>query len=113
MRWERLLNDHTTLIYNATIQIIIILIDDIQNVSKKCHKFYQKLLNKNGDRLKFDRRRLRAKKAVALVLLTGNVFQTVTDLKKLLAILLVRQKGFNREGPDERVEIGEGIHIVK
>ena len=33
--------------------------------------------------------------------------------KKLLTILLVRQKGFNRKGPVERVEIEEGFRIVK
>ena len=39
---------------------------------------------------------------VALVMVTRNVFQTLIDLKKkLLAILFVRQKGFNREGPVE------------
>ena len=47
-------------------------------------------------------------------MVTGNVFQTLMNLKKkLLAILLVRQKGFNREGPVERVEIEEGFRIVK
>ena len=33
--------------------------------------------------------------------------------KKLLAILFVRQKGFIREGPVERVEIEEDLRIVK
>ena len=43
--------------------------------------------------------RLKAKREVALVMVTGNAFQTLIDLKKkLLAILFVRQKGFNREG---------------
>ena len=47
-------------------------------------------------------------------MVTGNVFQTLMDLKnKLLAILLVRQRGFNRQGPDERVEIEEDVRIVK
>ena len=47
-------------------------------------------------------------------MVTGNVFQILIDLKKkLLEILLVRQKGFNREGPVERVEIAEGFRIVK
>ena len=44
----------------------------------------------------------------------GNVFQILIDLKKkLLAIPLVQQKGFNREGPIERVEIEEGFRILK
>ena len=39
-------------------------------------------------------------------MVAGNAFQILMNLKKtLLAILFVRQKGFNREGPDERVEI--------
>ena len=43
---------------------------------------------------------------VALVMVTGNVFQTLIDLKKkLLAILLVPQKGFNSVGPVERVQL--------
>ena len=43
-----------------------------------------------------------------------DVFQTLIDLKKkLLAILFVRQKGFNRERRVERVEIYEGVRIVK
>ena len=47
-------------------------------------------------------------------MVTGNVFQTLMDLKKnLLTILLVRQKGFNRQGADERVEIEEDVRIVK
>ena len=47
-------------------------------------------------------------------MVTGNVFQTLTDLKKkLLAILLVRQKGFNRQGRDVRVEIEEDVRTVK
>ena len=32
--------------------------------------------------------------------------------KKLLAILLMRQKGSNRQGTDERVDIEEDIRIV-
>ena len=51
---------------------------------------------------------MKAKREVALVMVTGNAFQILIDLKKkLLAILFVRQKGFNREGPVERVEIEE------
>ena len=47
-------------------------------------------------------------------MVTGNVFQTLIDLKKkLLTILLVRRKGFNREGPLDRVEIEENFRIVK
>ena len=47
-------------------------------------------------------------------MVTGNVFQTLMDLKKkLLAILLVRQKGFNRQGTEERVEIEEDVRIIK
>ena len=47
-------------------------------------------------------------------MVTGNVFQTLMNLKKkLLAILVVRQRGFNRQGPDERVEIEEDVRIVK
>ena len=57
---------------------------------------------------------MKAKRDVALVMITGNTFQIWIDLeKKLLAILLVRQKGFNREGPVERVEIEEGFRKVK
>ena len=49
-----------------------------------------------------------------MVIITGYVFQTLTDLKKkLMAILLVWQKGFNREGAVERVEIEEEVRIVK
>ena len=65
-------------------------------------------------KVKLDGRRLKAKREVALVMVTGNVFQILIDLrKKLLAILLVRQKGFNREGPVKRVEIEEGFSVVK
>ena len=47
-------------------------------------------------------------------MVTDNVFQTLIDLKKkLLAILFVRQQGFNREQPVERVEIVEDFCIVK
>ena len=47
-------------------------------------------------------------------MVTDNVFQIMIDLKKkLLAVLLVRQKGFNREEPVERVDIEEGFRIVK
>ena len=47
-------------------------------------------------------------------MVTGNVFQILIDLKKkLLVILFVRQKGFNREGPVERVKIEENFRIVK
>ena len=47
-------------------------------------------------------------------MVTGNVFQILIDLtKKLLAILLVRQQGFNREGPVQRVEIEEDFPLVK
>ena len=47
-------------------------------------------------------------------MVTGNAFQILIDLKKkFLAILFVRQKGFNREGPLERVEIEEDFRIVK
>ena len=57
---------------------------------------------KNGDRSKLDGRRLNTKRGVALFTVTGNVFQTLMDLKKkLLTILLVRQKGFNRQRPGE------------
>ena len=43
-----------------------------------------------------------------------TAFQILIDLKKkLLAILFVRQKGFNREGPVERVETEEDFRIVK
>ena len=46
-------------------------------------------------------------------MVTGNVFRTLMDLKKkLLAILFVRQKGFNGQGPDERVEIEEQVRTV-
>ena len=84
------------------------------------------MTKKNCDRWKLDRRRLKAKREVALVMVTGNVFQevalvmvtgnvfqevalvmvtgnvfqTLIDLKKkLLAILLLRKKGFHGEGP--------------
>ena len=57
---------------------------------------------------------MKAKREVALVMVTGNAFQILIDLKKkLLAILFVRQKGFNREGPVERVEVEENFCIVK
>ena len=47
-------------------------------------------------------------------MVTGNVFQTLIDLKQeLLAILLLRRKGFNRQGPDERVEIEKDVRIIK
>ena len=47
-------------------------------------------------------------------MVTSSIFQTLIDLKKkLLTILLVPQKGFNREGPVERVEIEEDFRIVK
>ena len=47
-------------------------------------------------------------------MVTGKVFQTSMDLsKKLLAILLVRQKDFNGEEPVERVEIEEDFFILK
>ena len=47
-------------------------------------------------------------------MVTGNATQILIDLKKkLLEILFVRQKGFNREGPVERVEIEEDFRIVK
>ena len=50
---------------------------------------------------------------VVLVMITGNVFQAVIDLNKnLIAILLARQTGFNREGPVERVEVKEDFRIV-
>ena len=49
-----------------------------------------------------------------MAMVTGNAFQTLMDLKKkLLTILLVRQKRFNGKGPVERVEIEEGFRIVK
>ena len=41
-----------------------------------------KMTNKNGDRSKLDRRRLKAKRKVALLMVTGNVFQILIDLKK-------------------------------
>ena len=51
---------------------------------------------------------------VALVLVTGNAFQILIDLKKkLLTFLFLLQKGFNRERPVERVEIEEDFRIVK
>ena len=47
-------------------------------------------------------------------MVTGSVFQTMMDLKKkLLENLLVRQKGFTRQEPGERVEILEDVRIVK
>ena len=47
-------------------------------------------------------------------MVNGNAFQIFIDLKKkLLAILFVWQKGFNSEGPVERVEIEEDFRIVK
>ena len=47
-------------------------------------------------------------------MVTFNAFQILIDLKKkLLSILLVRPKGFNREGLVERVKIEEGFRIVK
>ena len=47
-------------------------------------------------------------------MVTGNAFQILIDLKKkLLAIIFIRQKGFNREGSVERVEIEEDFCIVK
>ena len=47
-------------------------------------------------------------------MVTGNVFQIFIDLNnKLLAILLVWQKGLSREGPVERVEIEEDFRILK
>ena len=39
---------------------------------------------KNGDRSKLDRRRLNARREVALVMVTGNVFQTLISETKLL-----------------------------
>ena len=46
-------------------------------------------------------------------MVAGNAFKTLIDLKKmLLAMLIVRQKGFNRERPAQRVEIEEGFRIV-
>ena len=39
-----------------------------------------KKTNKNGDRLKLDKRRLKAKREVALVKVTGNAFQIFIDL---------------------------------
>ena len=57
---------------------------------------------------------MKGKRKVALVMATGNVFQILIDLKqKLLAILFVRHKGFNREGSVERVEIEEDFRILK
>ena len=47
-------------------------------------------------------------------MVTGNVFLTSIDLnKKLFAILFVRRKGFNRQRPDERVELEEDGRTVK
>ena len=43
-------------------------------------------------------------------MMTDNAFQILIDLKKLLTILFVRQKCFNRV---ERVEIEEDFRIVK
>ena len=46
-------------------------------------------------------------------MVTGNAFRTLIDLrKKLWAILFLRQKGFNRQGSDERAEIEEDIRVV-
>ena len=46
-------------------------------------------------------------------MVNGNAFHILIDLKrKLLAILFVRQNGFNREGPVKRVEIEEDFRIV-
>ena len=47
-------------------------------------------------------------------MVTGNVFRASIDVKKkLLSLLFVRQKGSNREGPNERVEIVENVRTVK
>ena len=47
-------------------------------------------------------------------MVTGDVLQISIDLKKkLFAILFVRQKGINRQGPVERVEIEEDVRTVK
>ena len=93
---------------------IIILIEDIHNGNNKCYKFQLKCPNKNGDRPKLIRRHLKEKREFSLVMVTGNAFQILIDLNnKLLAILLVRQKGFNRDEPVERVEIEEGFRILK
>ena len=47
-------------------------------------------------------------------MVTGNAFQKLIDLKKkLLTILFVRQKGFNREGPVKRVNNEEDFRTVK
>ena len=56
---------------------------------------------------------MNAKREVAWVMVTGNAFQICIDLKKLLAILFVRQKVFNGEGPVDRIGIEEGFRIVK
>ena len=40
--------------------------------------------DKNGYRSKFDRRRFKAKRDVALIMATGNVFQSTIDLNKEL-----------------------------
>ena len=100
--------------YNAIYITNIILVEDIHNGSNKFYTFELNWPNKNDDRSKLDRRRLKAKREVALAMVTGNVFQTLIDLKqKLLAILLLRQKGFNRKGPVERDEIVEGFLYSK
>ena len=47
-------------------------------------------------------------------MVTGNVLQTLIELiKKLFVILFVWQKGFNRQGPDEWIEIEEDVLTVK
>ena len=50
---------------------IINLFHDIHNGNNKGYKFELKWPNKNGDRSKLDRRRLKAKREVALVMVTG------------------------------------------
>ena len=70
--------------------------------------------NKNCDSSKLDKRRLKTKVRGTMVMVTSYVLQASIDFKKkLFAVLFVRQKGFNREGPEERVEIEEDVHIVE
>ena len=48
-----------------------------------------------------------------MVIVIRNALQTSIDLTKLFAILFVPQKGFDRQGSDEQVEMEEDARTVK
>ena len=65
-----------------------------------------------ANRLKLDKRRLKANGKGAFDKVAGNVFQASIDLKnKIFAILFVWQKGVKRRGPG--IEIEEDVRTVK